>query len=171
DWSSDVCSSDLGKDFGDSRAEKRSGFRIDVLFRKIDPGFQVGEGFQEEVAGFDGAFSEVSFELAARGAEGEAGLRGDEVHHALGLGQIELSVQEGALGELAGAGGDGSAGKEAAQYLPGDEHAAVAGKLDAVFACIAVRTTENREQSVVDDAAIAFDDPAEVHRPREQPGG
>ena len=123
--------------------------RLDVLLGEIDPGFQMGQGFEHLIAGRGGAAAEVAFELTARGAQGQAGLGGYQIHHPLRLGEVQLAIQEGALGELAGARRDRPAGQQTRQHLAGHQHPAVTGEFDAVLAGKTVRCAENQHQPVI----------------------
>ena len=76
---------DHGEDRADAAAQQCAGLRVDVLLGEIDPCFEMGECFQQLVAGLGGAPAERALQLAAGGAQREPGLRGDQIHDALCL--------------------------------------------------------------------------------------
>ena len=79
--------------------------------------------------------------------------RGDQVGHRLGLDQVELAVEEGALAELART---GLARTQFAAALdqPQQQHRAAMGlQFDHVFAGEAVRARERQHQAIIDHFA------------------
>ena len=91
----------------------------------------------------------------------------DQIHHALGLSEVELAVEKCALGEFAGCGHHRAAFEKAAEHFTRHEDAAVPGELDAGFAGETSRRTKDREQAIIDRHAIGADDLA---MPREAVG-
>jgi hypothetical protein len=102
-------------------------------------------------------------------AGGRLGAGVDQVGHRLGLGQVELVVEEGALGELAGL-GQAQAGQarlagvgalqrrlQAARQQQLQHHRAAVGlQFQHVFAGVAVRRGKVQRQPVVDGRAIGI---------------
>jgi hypothetical protein len=81
------------------------------------------------------------------------GLRGggvDEIGHRLGLRQVHLAIQEGALGELARLGHAGAVIEQALQHHLRREVAPVARDLDEVFPGGGIGRAEDGDDDLID---------------------
>ncbi|CAN4037288.1 putative conserved protein, contains double-stranded beta-helix domain, partial [Dysosmobacter welbionis] len=81
------------------------------------------------------------------------GLRVDQVHHRLRLGQVHPAVQKRPLGELPRLGLPGPGSEEGRQQLPQHHGGAVAVKLCAVLPGVAARPREPHRKAPVNDPA------------------
>ncbi len=158
---------DLGAGGIEPGEEGIAGVGVDVFIREIDERFDVGEEAEEVFTKGADAVAEPAFELLAGGAQREVGLRGDEIHHGFSLGEVELSVKVGALGEFTGLGGASAVAEEQFEDSAGDEHAAMAGDFDHVFPGVTRGRTEDGEQHVV-DLFVAIEDRAVLLNARRQ---
>ena len=136
---------DIGEHAGNFCAQRGAGFWVDVFFGKVDPCFEVRERFEQRVARFGGLAAKASFELVPRSAQGEPRLGRDQIHHALGLSEVELAVEKCVLGEFTGCGHHRTAFEKAAEHFARHKDAAVTGELDAGFAGETSRRTKDRE--------------------------
>ena len=89
----------------------------------------------------------------------------DQVGDGLGLGQVQLAVEEGARRELAGRRRLGAGVVEHAEDGLGDGVAAVAGDLDHVLARRGVRPAPDHTDHLVDWRAAFVSQPADPDRP------
>ena len=102
---------------------------------------------------------ERAAERAAGRARGGFGAGVDQVGHRLGLGQVELAVEKGALGELARLGqaqarSPAPACRQRASSSCSTHRAAMGLQLEHVFAGVGVRRREVQRQALVDGAAV-----------------
>ena len=151
--------------------QRRTAFRIDPLLGKVDEGLKVGDASEQVGAKRVDLIAQASLQLTGGGTGGSRGLGADEIHHRLGLGQVELAVEEGPLGELARTGHAGTGLKHRGQHTRGDQRSPMAADLDKILARVAAGVAEDREQHLVDDLAMRINDPAEgdaalLHRGR-----
>ena len=140
--------------------EGRAGGGVDVFVGEIDVGLDVGEEREEGFAEGEDVAAEAALELLGGGGEGEVGLGADKVHDGLGLGEVHLSVEEGAAGEFAGLGETRAGGEEEIEDAAGDEDAAVALDLHNVLAGVAGGSAMDGEEDFVEHA-VAVEDAAE----------
>jgi hypothetical protein len=103
------------------------------------------------------ALRERALQRAAGRARGGLGAGVDEVGHGLGLREVELVVEEGALRELARLGQAAArAGLQAARQQQLQQHRAAVGlQLEHVLAGVGVRRREVQRQALVDGAPSA----------------
>ena len=94
--------------------------------------------------------AEPAFELLGSRAQSEIGLRGDQVHHRLRLGEIHLAVEKRALRKLTRQRRPRAVDEQQLQDSPGDEHATVARDLDDILAGVAGRRAENGQQHIIE---------------------
>ncbi|ANY61086.1 hypothetical protein MA05_01965 [Comamonas aquatica] len=131
--------------------------------RGLDQHTQVDQGFAQ----LADLAREVARQRAAGAARRRLGAGVDQVGNRLGLGQVDLVVEEGALGELTGlgqaqAGQDRGAvgprrlrGLQAARQQQLQHHGAAVGlQLQHVLAGVAVRAGEVQRQAMVDGRAL-----------------
>ncbi len=156
---------EIAAQFSEARVQGVAGFGRDVLIGKIDVGLDVREELEDALLQRRDAPAERAGELLVRGAQREIGLRGDEVHHGLGLREVELAVEERALRELAGLRQPRAGLQQEIEQAPRDQQAAMSGKLDHVLARVARRRGEMREQNLV-DFVVAVVDRAEFRAPQ-----
>jgi hypothetical protein len=91
--------------FGDrtqTRADFRRGQEIDVFVGKIQRRLDVHPQLRQRFDYGVDAPGKLAIQGAAGGARRGIAAGGDQVGNRFGLGQVELVVEEGALGELAG---------------------------------------------------------------------
>ena len=99
------------------------GFRpegVNILVRVVQHGAEVGGQVGESVVHRRHSPPQGAGQLPRRLAHGRGGLRVDEVGHRLGLGQVQLAVEEGPAGKLTRSGLAHTLGKEGLQ--PQGEH-------------------------------------------------
>ena len=105
--------------------------------------------------------AEPAFQLLGRGAQREIGLRADQVDDRLGLRQIHLAVQKGALGKFARPRGACSGAQTGFEHARRHQNSAVTADLDQIFAGVTGRRAMHREHDLIDHS-IRFDDLAEA---------
>ena len=88
------------------------------------------------------------------GIGGVGGARAHQAHHRLGLRQVELAVEEGALGELAGQGWARAVREERLQDALERDGTAVAVQFQHVFARVAAWRAHQHRQTVVERRAV-----------------
>ena len=86
------------------------------------------------------------------GAERQIALGRDDIHDRLGLGKVELPVQEGPLGELAGLGHPGPTGHQALEDALGHQHPAMPADLENILPGVAGRPGEPGRKDVINDS-------------------
>jgi len=111
---------------------------VDVVFAEVDAGFEKGDEFDEGLLERSNAAAECTAHLAG-GLTGLGECLGfDEVANGLGLGEVELAGEEGALGEFAGVGEASAEGKGATKEKVEDDRRAVGGDFNEVVAGVGV---------------------------------
>ena len=136
-----------------------------ILVRKIDRGLEMRQQPQQPLAPAAIQGAEPAFELAQRLAALRLGFGGGEVGHRLGLGQIELAVEEGAAGEFSGLGEAQAAPAECRDDRGQHGAAAMQVQFRDILAGDAVGSGEPQRQPVID--ALAGIGIAHPHMPRE----
>ena len=99
---------DPGNHTNDAILNEFFGFGIDVFVGKIDKGFHVGEDFDESFPEPLHFVAKPTRELFPGRLDREIGPRRDEVHDRLRLGQVDLSIENGTLAEIARLSGNGT---------------------------------------------------------------
>ena len=98
----------MGVDVGDQRGDlpRRIGqhVRREILVDEIDRRLLIGQEAEQAGAPAFVERPQLAGQLTARLAALRLGLGGDQIGQALGGGQVELTGDEGAFGELAGLG-------------------------------------------------------------------
>ena len=138
------------------------------IIRKIEHGLDIGRNGEQGVVKSADPAAEGVFELGCCEPRGAFGTGLDEVEDGLGLGQVDLSIQKGALGEFAGVGLARAGGEEGVEDAPGGLRAAVALDFDRILAGVGMRRAEHEPERVVEDFAGAGRDGRAV---RERAGG
>ena len=129
--------------------KRRARVRVDVLVGEVDERLGVREQVEQLFANAADFFTEPAFELLRCRAQREVGLRPDQIHHGLGLGEIHFAVEERALGELARLRPARTVCEHGIEHAPCHEDAAVAVDLDDILAGVARRRAVHTEQHVV----------------------
>ena len=96
---------------------------------------------------------------------GVGGIRFDQVDDGLRLGQIQLAVEEGTLGEFASAGRTGTGAVQ--RFQPGGQHGrgAVAVEFHGVLAGVAVGSPGHDSHALVNDPALLVAEGAQHQLP------
>ncbi len=133
----------------DSAEHSRPDLRSDILLRKIEEGFPMGDELQKEAPSFRELTAEPTLFplLGGRQAAQAAGV--NEIGDRLGLGQVELAMEKGALGELSGKGCAGAEGEIGGEDPIDQERIPVAGDFDHLFPGIRARLPPVEEDDVV----------------------
>ncbi len=87
------------------------------------------------------------------------GLRADQVHHRLGLGEVHPAIEKGTLRKFSRLRRARPGGEQCFEHPPRDEHPAVAGNFHHVLAGVTRRTTMHAQQHLVERMTVA------VHHP------
>lgn len=134
----------------------------DFVFVEVDFGFHLGQEVEAGGAHLADGIGETSSQLI--GGDGESGGRwgGDEVGDGLGLGEVEATVEEGAEGELAGAGGARASGQCAVQDAAKGHGAAVATEFSHVLAGVGAGAGHEEQEGLVDQVVVAVVNPHKV---------
>ena len=162
-----ICGFELDDLPGDARADAVG----QVLVGKIDRGFEMGQRAQAERAPVLVEPVQCALHLRQRLAPLLSGFGGDQVGDALGRGEVELAVLEGAAGEFAGLGEAAEA--ELGEGIEQGAHhgaTAVAVQLDHGLAGLGVRRLEPHDQAAVDLLAAQRIDQGPHHPPRHRAG-
>ena len=154
---------DAGEEVGEQGVEAFAVGELDVLFGKIELQFEeackANQGFAQGV--------DFAGEAAAKLVEGEAVrarvFRGDEVGDGFGLGEVEAAVEEGALGEFAGAGLTAPRLDERPHDLALDELRAVDVEFHRVLAGVGAGAAKDEGESFVEDGAFGVAEAAKRH--------
>ena len=88
------CGFELGErwtDFADAALDFRLGGDREVIFGKVDAGFEQGDQLQQGVLGWQDAMAEGSSHLAGRETGLGEGLGLDQVADGFGLGEVDAS--------------------------------------------------------------------------------
>ena len=93
---------------------------------------------------------EAAVEVGAGGLLGAGGLGGDEVGDGFGLSEVEASIEEGAAGEFAGAGGAGAQTEEGVEDALGHDGAAVDAEFDGILAGVGVGRAIEEKDGVIE---------------------
>ena len=128
--------------------------RSDVFVRIVQHRVEMGHHVHQPIVDLPHPAGEGPGELARRLADRTGGLRVDEVHHRLGLGQVQPAPQEGPLGELPGPGLPGPLGKEGLQPQGQHRGGAVALELRRLLPRITVARGGPGGQDPVDGPAL-----------------
>ncbi|MCY1434585.1 hypothetical protein D9M71_506490 [compost metagenome] len=130
------------------------GEEVDLLLGEIDGRLDVDAQLDELLRQPMDAPGELALQRAHGVARGLGGTGLDQVGDGLGLGQVELVVEEGAFAEFAGARLAGAELQAALQEHVHHHRAAVALQLQHVLAGEGVRAGEVQQQSLVDHLAV-----------------
>lgn len=140
---------------------------VGIVHHGVEPGGHGQEGIVDAVHGAAQRTGEL--------ADGVVGLLRcfgvDEIRHRLGLQQVQLTAEEGALGKLAALGLTAAGGEQGAEAGVQHHRAAVTVQLGAVLAGVAVGRGEGDAQHVIDDAARPIQQVAQHHGPGTLCGG
>ena len=139
---------------------------LDVLVRIVHHGVEPGGHVHEAVVDTRHGAAQRAVQLA----DGVVGLLGrlgvDQVRHGLRLEQVQLPIEKGPLGKLAGTGLTAAGGKQGAEARVQHDGAAVAVELGAVLSGIAVGRREMDAQHAVDDLPRLVQQLAQHHGAR-----
>jgi hypothetical protein len=127
-------------------------FLLGEVERRLDEQAQLNE----RVAELGHFTRQRAIERASGAARGALGAGVDQVGHRLGLRQVELAVEEGALRELAGLGRSrpGQQVEAARQQQLQHHRSAMRLQLQHMLAGVAVRGREVQRQAMVDGTAV-----------------
>ena len=132
---------------------------VDLLFGEVERRLHQHAQLDQAIAQRVDLARKRSGQRAARRARGSFGAGFDQVAHGLGLGQVDLVVQERTLGELTGFGqpqADLAAGVEATRQQELQHHrAAVRLQFEHRFAGVGMRRREVDRQTMVDGLFVA----------------
>ncbi len=132
--------------------------KVDVLLGKVQRRLDQHAQLHDALAQGLHLLRERAAERAAGRARRRFGAGVDQVGHRLGLGQVELAVEERALGELAGLGeaqAHRRAGLHAARQQHLQQHRPAMGlQLEHVLAGVGMRRRKVKRQAAVDGAAV-----------------
>ena len=131
------------------------GEEIDLLLGKVDGRLHVGAQLDHRLGEPAHHGGELPLQRAHGRARRLARAGIDQVGDGLGLGQIELVVEEGALRELAGQGAARAELQRARDEGLDHERAAVAVQLEHVLAGVGVRGREEEREPRIDRLAAA----------------
>lgn len=159
-----------GEEAGEAGVEGGAGVWGDVLLGEVDAGLDVGEDLNERGAQVFGLATDGAGELFVGGADGESALGVDEVHDGLGLGEVDFTVEKGALRELAGVCMAGAGGEEGLEDALGDEEAAVAMELEGGFSGVAGGAMEQDDNALIEGEAGGIAGGGEVETARREVG-
>ena len=159
---------ELRAQLGQSPGEFGRGEEIDFLFGKVDRGLDPDAQADRRLGDRAHAIGERAVETAHRRPRGRFGAGRDQIGDRFGLGQIEASVEERALGEFAGSRLARAELDHAREQPAQCDRAAVRLQLDDVLAGERMRRREVDQQAVIDRLAVGIEEPAEmrVARPR-----
>ncbi len=129
--------------------------KIDLLFGKVDRGLDVAAQFDQRLDQGMNALREFALQGTQRGARGLRAAAVDQVGNRLGLGEIELVVEEGAFGEFAGPRQTRAEFDDARQQHVHDHRTAVTVQFQHVFAGEGMRGGKVQGDAVVDDVVVA----------------
>ena len=111
-----------------------TGVGVDVLVGEVDERLDVRYQRKQPFAQSLNPLPEPAFELLPGGTDREVGLRADEVHDGLRLGEVHPAVKKSALGKFARFRPARPGGEQGFEHPSGDEPSAVAGKFHHVLA-------------------------------------
>ena len=137
----------------------------DVVFGEIDAGFEQRDQFEQLL--FEGSDAPGHGALGLLGGDARLVQGGgfDEVADGLGLRKVDAAVQEGAQGELAGLGEAGAGLNGPLDGVAQHDGRAVAGDLNDVLGGVGARGREEGDYHLVNDAALAVEQMAEMSLP------
>ncbi len=152
---------DLGGELAGFGEDAVFDFRRQIFVGKIDRGFEMGESMGQPARPIAIEIAEFAVELAQCLTALRIGLGHREVGDRLGLGEVELAVQKGAAGELAGLGEPQPEPAQRPHYRGEHGAAAVQMELGDILAGGARRGREPQDESVVERLpGRRVDDPA-----------
>ena len=125
-------------------AQSRSALRIDPLLGKVDESLEVSHALQKLAAQGIDLLAEATLELPGSGLRRTGRLGADEIHDRLGLGEIELAVQERPLGELPRPRHAGTGRKHRGKDARSHQGSSMPADLDEILACVAPGIAKNR---------------------------
>ena len=138
---------------------------IDFLLREVDGGFEIDPEIQDGPVDLENAFRELAGQRPHRRAGGALRSAVDQVGYRLGLGKIDLVVEEGPFGEFARPGDPGAQGAGALEQPGHDDGSAMALQFDHVLACERLRRRKEKHDAAVDRAPVGVDEVYEFCAP------
>ena len=141
-------------DGSDAFENRGIGHHRDIVFGKIDSGFEQGNQFDQFLLDRLQAPRERSLQLLRRDLGLIQSLRVDQIAHRLGLREIDAAVEKGAHGELAGLGQARAGGHAQFDDVPQDDRRSVGGNLDDVVGGVGMRLGEIGDDDFVDAVAL-----------------